>query len=83
MMHSETLTPERSERLSRYPGLRPFAPGVSGNPGAKPKYTALTKAFARALRHEVLPHMRDIANDPTAPALARAFAGAALVQAGE
>ena len=69
------LSPQRS-------GLRPWKPGQSGNPSGKRGFERkLVRSIALAFTPEMLVVMRTIAEDTRAPKLARAVAGAAVLEA--
>lgn len=61
---------------------RGFVPGQSGNPaGGTSRNRALVRALAKALKPEMLLQLRNIAQDTDAPAPARVFASAVVVEA--
>src|ERR1700731_3161020 len=65
----------------RGPG-RPFAQGVSGNPGGRPKEAVHVKELAREYTVQAVTTLAEIMCDPEAPAAARARSAEALLNRG-
>ena len=61
---------------------RPWAKGVSGNPGGRPKIVADVRALARQLTANALNALAEIMEDEEAPAAARIAAAKELLDRG-
>jgi hypothetical protein len=72
---------DTSARGRRGPG-RPFAKGVSGNPGGRPKEAVHVKELAREYTVQAVTTLAEIMCDPEAPAAARARSAEALLNRG-
>ena len=60
----------------------PFSPGVSGNPGGRPKAARNIQALARAHSEAALAVVIEIMRDPAVPATTRLAAADKLLERG-